>query len=931
MDKGAHFYRCDFQVHSPRDINWAGPDAVSEDERRAYGALLVKACRRKKLHAIAVTDHHDLVFASYVRDAAREERDQNGDPVPEEQRIRVFPGMELTLAVPCQAILLFDADFPSDLFQLAINALAIQANDPTESKTAQTLPLPQLTTLSMVYEELDKHNYLRGRYILLPNVSEGGQHTLLRAGQAPKYRNMPCVGGYLDGSVERLGTGNLNIVEGKASQYGNKRIALFQTSDNRRADHADLGRHATWVKWAVPSAEALRQACLAQESRISQEEPVLPGTTIASIDVTNCSFFGPTHLEFSPQYTALIGGRGTGKSTILEYLRWALCDQPPPPVSDDELPDFQKRRRGLVDATLAKHDAVVEVKFLVNGIPHVVRRDSKTDEVRLKISDGPFEACKDRDVRSLLPVQAYSQKQLSNVGVRVEELQRFVMTPIQHELDEISQRFDSLDTAIRQEHAAVIRKRGVELSIANNELAAQSLSDQADVLRSSLVNLSEDDRDLIALSPRYEEANQAIVGWSSDMAAVEKLLAETQRRLDGVPSDSDTQIESLPKPELTRNARQAVVDAVDTAKKAVAEALSAVRDARAPAGTFGKEQARWSEEHAQFMERYREAKGRSSTHESKLQELEALEGRLGQTRANTTAAKSQLSGLGAPEEQYGKLRAEWRELHEKRSRLLETQCRSLTELSGLDIRATLRRGAGIEEVMAALKKAMAGTGLRREKMEALGVSLGEAGAPLEFWDKVLEELEILAAIEEPAGKPAPDTPLLASCDFSAKDIQRISAKFDAPSWLDLALTPMQDQPVFEFRAREDDYIPFENASAGQQATALLKTLLNQPGSPLLIDQPEDDLDNPVILEVVEQIWVAKKARQLVFSSHNANLVVNGDAELVVWCDHQTAGDHSKGALKGQGAIDVTEVRDAIKKVMEGGEQAFKLRRDKYGF
>jgi chromosome segregation protein len=60
-------------------------------------------------------------------------------------------------------------------------------------------------------------------------------------------------------------------------------------------------------------------------------------------------------------------------------------------------------------------------------------------------------------------------------------------------------------------------------------------------------------------------------------------------------------------------------------------------------------------------------------------------------------------------------------------------------------------------------------------------------------------------------------------------------------------------------------------------------------------------------------------------------VVNGDAELVVWCDYRTAGDHSGGQIRGAGAIDVPVICSAIKQVMEGGEAAFKLRKDKYGF
>ena len=86
-----------------------------------------------------------------------------------------------------------------------------------------------------------------------------------------------------------------------------------------------------------------------------------------------------------------------------------------------------------------------------------------------------------------------------------------------------------------------------------------------------------------------------------------------------------------------------------------------------------------------------------------------------------------------------------------------------------------------------------------------------------------------------------------------------------------------------------------------------------------------------MLEVVEQVWRAKQKRQIIFASHNANLVVNGDAELVAWCDHRTAGDQSRGTIAGEGAIDMPAAREAIKRIMEGGEAAFNLRKEKYGF
>jgi hypothetical protein len=80
MDRGAHFYRCDFQVHTPRDLRWAGPDAVTEEERLAYGRKFVEACRDKGLQAVAITDHHCMAFLPFIRKAADEELAPDGTP-----------------------------------------------------------------------------------------------------------------------------------------------------------------------------------------------------------------------------------------------------------------------------------------------------------------------------------------------------------------------------------------------------------------------------------------------------------------------------------------------------------------------------------------------------------------------------------------------------------------------------------------------------------------------------------------------------------------------------------------------------------------------------------------------------------------------------------------------------------------------------------
>src|SRR5213592_4471422 len=74
----------------------------------------------------------------------------------------------------------------------------------------------------------------------------------------------------------------------------------------------------------------------------------------------------------------------------------------------------------------------------------------------------------------------------------------------------------------------------------------------------------------------------------------------------------------------------------------------------------------------------------------------------------------------------------------------------------------------------------------------------------------------------------------------------------------------------------------EELSTGQKATAVLLLLLLEADAPLIVDQPEDDLDNRFITEgVVPRMRDEKQRRQFIFSTHNANIPVLGDAELIL--------------------------------------------------
>ena len=232
MDKGAHFYRTDFQIHTPRDSGWTGCKPITAEERLAFARTFVAKCRELGIQVVGITDHHDICFIKYFQVAAQEQEGISGGVdwhniivEPERQNPIIFPGVEVTLQLPCQCIILLDA-----VSDPTIQAELLQAIRVGNTHSDGERNGPQVNPISLTLPQLDKQirdyasGRLIGKYIILPHVGDGGHKTLIRTGFNCHYAQMPCVGGYIEKNWDDHT--KKHLLDGRDPNYGNKTIGI---------------------------------------------------------------------------------------------------------------------------------------------------------------------------------------------------------------------------------------------------------------------------------------------------------------------------------------------------------------------------------------------------------------------------------------------------------------------------------------------------------------------------------------------------------------------------------------------------------------------------------------------------------------------------------------------------------------------------------
>ncbi|MFD6716562.1 TrlF family AAA-like ATPase [Micromonospora chalcea] len=896
---GSRWRRVDFHLHTPGVDSFAGLDGMSydnHDDQRKLATTYVNRLCEVGIEIAAITDYNGIRLPWY--DLIKEEAAKQG--------IIVLPGAELSLAEGKQGVHILVV-FPQGTPPAAINDY-LKSLDRDPSKPLWTgrkhreieLQKPPAEALSQ----------LRERFGCLIIPAHGDAKKGIVAAMGANLAARLIAEADVDG-LDHPG-GALPKLRSTGISHRWDHLAQVEFSDPRSIGDiggkplADGTMRGTWLKLSSTSLDAMRLALHDPETRVRTVAPVLPrNARIISIKIEGSGFLAGTQLMFDAHLNTLIGGRGTGKSAVLETIRYGLaldpfCER----KRRDDLVKHALGSGGCVTLEIERHsDSGPARRYIVKRVlgetPCVFDPDSGRIDITPRDAFGP-----DREPIILL------QREIDQVSGEVEYRRQLLDRLIGDEVNAAEREVDEVRRRLRT-NGAELRKHVLEQA-KRPELQSQiaKLTHELDLFQQTgaLNKLATHDR-LQTVERSLTSARDVTSQASGTDSPWRQALHDLQETIDTKRGDLTARGDDLTG--AAEKALSLATVAITTAEQkivmALAEAREAIEGLRAEHAArvlpLADELNRIKQElHAERLDPERPLK-LSSDRTSRQDQLDALDRKEHAGIALRSARLGLLDELTKARARESQVRA-------------DTAARINSHLSGrveVAIVALGDRHRFTED----LRQLLQGSGASGAAIETIAMSDGVDGSTIasivtEGPVELTQQFDVTVA---QANK---------ICAWlTDEDVDRIS---------ELEILAPHDRVDIRLHV-DGEARTLDRLSAGQRATAILLLIFAIDGRCMILDQPEDDLDNRFIFDDVVQLIRSQKStsstggnRQIIAATHNPNIPVLGDAELVVVLD---AGNDQVRVLA-QGSIDAEDIRTHIRQVLEGGEEAFLRRYTKYG-
>lgn len=929
---GAQWRKCDFQIHTPRDKDWGGLRSPSDltdldGARKEWAEHFVKECVARGLGAISVTDHHDTLFVPLIQDAI--------ECLGLQDQLWFFPGVEVTCNDASQCLLLFDPKTQRAVLQRLFGGHLNSVVEPADHLVKIGPVTPCGRNIVEFIDEVHTDAVLRDIVIALPHGGDCSDHrSVIKPQFQNRFKDLEADGVYIERKFTELSAGTVTILQGKDAQWGNRRRGVLATGDNRDSSFSKLGANDCWIRLGEASTESIRQALLADEARITFSRPVSPVQRVLSMSVGSSMTGAHFLITFNEGSNAFIGGRGSGKTSVLEYLRFALGRS----SLDVTLPDREAnaREREMLRSTLA--NGGVRVSILRDGIEETWERKFASLSTITVATGGErpaIEVLNVEQAQTRFFARAFSQKQLSSLisdpkdadeqitGVAAAEVRverQASLNEIERRRQEVRLAFESLVLHWQQDQALQEAKRG--LSDVDRRYASMSSELEK-------AGLSQDAKSAIAEDGSYRIANRVL----ASMQSLVNSISESTEALDtAVDATQILLLQGAAFPELES------ADLILTElKQKIKEHIDAIRDLISGGrASIGEQQKKFDGRRASHDKVLSDALVRQNSLDEQLKVLTGLATEKERFSKEIETLTGEFSSRQGAQQNLDQKRSELRAEAANHRAILETAAARVENMSGGMLRASVERESIPAEYLAAFSDTCDNVRIQNYDSRCKDMLQAILKADGLGWDETVKiffdifHAKVITGAKQPTEAEVAQLRLIFGGLTSAQ-YQGIYSRIDSARVAKLVGAVAADFIAFSYSDR-GSFIGFAQASPGQQAGALLTLLLNQEAGTLIIDQPEDDLDNRIIMDIVTQMRNAKTKRQLIFSTHNANVVVNGDADKIVVLKPATptaATGRSKIAIDVDGAIESKKVKNAITATLEGGERAFELRRRKY--
>ena len=940
LHPGATWRRTDLQIHTPRDPNWAdgphlpGSDDAERAERLAWAKSFVIACRNAGISAISITDHHDMAMVPVVKRAILEEG--------LEDEIWLFPGMEVTCEDACQALLIFDSETTEHHWERLWGGGLKSIEKPDDKAATAPQALPCGRSIEEFIHHVTEDNILERACIVLPHAGDEGAHkSMLRVGFHVRFRELRCDGFYTERPFSKLKEKTKRIVFGEYADWGSRRRGLIPTSDSRK--FGDLGSAPCWIRLGEPTAEAIRQAVLVDEARVAYTEPTIPSQRILEFTVWSTLTGDELRVVLNDGFTAIIGGRGSGKSALLEYLRFGLGRSS---LDIDTGGAERTRSQKLLQDTLV--NGAVEVRIERDGVAEKwARRLESRDSITITHENGDEESISVETAKERFRARAFEQKELSTIldsgRSAMEQITAIAAADFRDLRKDADARLDQARRGVRTALQGLVDRWRAEFNERQAQGRIEDLKRRIASLRQQLEDkgLSPDDRETLDLAPVYARARLYV---DEALTDIDEAQAEASRlRTDFLPGPELPQLGEGDDFQSVRSLSAQIVAARTAIQAHIDEIGGELRDLRAHHTTAAAE---FSAKENAFIAVHTEATERQSLHSQSVADQQRLQEELIAAETALRRASRTLLGFAGAEAALSSARQELRDSLAARRSVLESARDATKEVSGGLLKAEVEQAEVPEEYTRALTAVGDGCRIHEldRRVDERARELATAG--IDAWDALCDKLIKLYRKRVEGGdsdqvSPEEVASILGSElfeDLTPRQLSELYSRLTEERVVQMLAAVRAEFISFDYKDR-DGYISFESASQGQQAAALLQLLLSQEAGTLIIDQPEEDLDSGVVMEIVSLLRTTKQKRQVIFATHNPNFVVNGDADKVIALCPGSRSEPEESAEAGQarvrllvdGALESEGVADAVTRTMEGGKEAFELRRRKYRF